>query len=70
VTRRKLESFQKTCARVIKKTVLAITTTMTMAPIVTSNLTPEELVKLIDVLVASKYGANLTQFMRIIANDM
>jgi hypothetical protein len=70
VTRRKLASFQKTCARVIKKTVLAITTTMTMAPIVTSNLTPEELVKLIDVLVASKYGANLTQFMRIIANDM
>jgi hypothetical protein len=68
--RRKLASFQKTCVRVIKKTVPAITTTITTTPTVTSNLTPEELVKLIDVSVASKYGANLTQFMLIIANDM
>jgi hypothetical protein len=68
--RRKLACFQKTRARVIKKTVPAITTTMTMAPTVTSNLTPKELVKLIDVSVASKYGADLTQFTRIIANDM
>jgi hypothetical protein len=37
---------------------------------VTSNLTPEELVKLVDVSVASKYGADLTQFTRIIADDM
>jgi putative heme iron utilization protein len=38
--RRKLACFQKTRNVVIKKTVLAITTTMTMAAMVTSNLTP------------------------------
>jgi hypothetical protein len=43
--RRKLACFQKTRTGVIKKTIPAITTTMTMAPMVTSNLTPEELVK-------------------------
>jgi hypothetical protein len=43
--------------------------TMTTAPTATSNLTPKELVKLIDMLVTSKYGANLTQFTRIIADD-
>jgi hypothetical protein len=37
---------------------------------VTSNLTPEELVKLVDVLVTSKYSADFTQFTRIIADDM
>jgi hypothetical protein len=41
-----------------------------MAAMVTSNLTLEELVKLIDMSVASKYGADLTQFTRIIADDM
>jgi hypothetical protein len=55
---------------VIKKTILTITATTTMTPMVTSNLTPEELVKLTDVSVASKYGADLTQFTRIIADDM
>jgi hypothetical protein len=55
---------------VIKKTVPAIMTTMTTTPTVTSNLTPEELVKLVDVSVASKYGADLTQFTRIIVDDM
>jgi hypothetical protein len=55
---------------VIKKTVPAITTTTTMAPTVTSNLTPEELVKLVDMSVASKYDADLTQFTRIIVDDM
>jgi hypothetical protein len=68
--RRKLACFQKTCPRVIKKTVPIDATTMTMAPTVTSNLTPEELVKLIDVSVASKYSGDLTQFTRIIADDM
>jgi hypothetical protein len=58
--RRKLACFQKTCTGVIKKTVLAVMTTMTTAPTVTSNLTPKELVKLIDVSVASNYGADLT----------
>jgi hypothetical protein len=41
-----------------------------MAPMITSNLTPEELVKLVDVSVASKYGVDLTQLMHIIADDM
>jgi hypothetical protein len=68
--RRKLACFQKTRTRVIKKTFLADATTTTTAPKVTYNLTPEELVKLVDVSVASKYDANLTQFTRIIANDM
>jgi hypothetical protein len=68
--RRKLACFQKTRTGVIKKTILDVTTTMTTAPTVTSDLTPEELVKLVDVSVASKYGANLTQFMHIIADDM
>jgi hypothetical protein len=40
-----------------------------MAPMITSNLTPEELVKL-HVSVASKYGVDLTQLMHIIADDM
>jgi hypothetical protein len=52
---------------VIKKAILTI---MTTAPMVTSNLTPEELVKLVDVLVASKYVVDLTQFTRIIVDDM
>jgi hypothetical protein len=62
--RKKLVCFQKTRTGVIKKTVLAVTTTMTMAPTVTSNLTPEELVNLVDVSVASKYDIDLTQFTR------
>jgi hypothetical protein len=45
-------------------------TTMTTTPPVTSNLTPEDLVKLVDVSVASKYGADLTKFTRIIVDDM
>jgi hypothetical protein len=40
--------------RVTKKTVPAITTMATATPTVTSNLTPEELVKFMDVVVASK----------------
>jgi hypothetical protein len=45
-------------------------TTMTMMPMVTSNLTLKELVKLVDVSVASRYDADLTQFTCIIADDM
>jgi hypothetical protein len=67
---RKLVCFQKTRTRMIKKIVPAVMTTMTTAPTITSNLTPEELDKLIDMSVTSKYGANLTQFTRIIADDM
>jgi hypothetical protein len=42
--RRKLACFQKPRTGVIKKTVPAITTTTTATPMVTPNLTPEELV--------------------------
>jgi hypothetical protein len=64
--RRKLECFQKTRTGVIKKTVPAITTMATATPTVTPNLTPEELVKFMDVAVASKYGNNITNFTRTI----
>jgi hypothetical protein len=67
---RKLVCFQKTRTEVIKKTVPDVTTTMTTSPTVTSNLTPEELAKLIDVSVASKYDVDLTQFTHIIVDDM
>jgi hypothetical protein len=67
---RKLACFKKTRTGVIKKTVPTITTTTTTAPTVTSNLTLEELVKLVDVSVTSKYSADFTQFTRIIADDM
>jgi hypothetical protein len=59
VIRRKLACFQKTRMGVIKKTVLAIMTTTTATSMVTSNLTPEELVKFMGVEVASKYGNDL-----------
>jgi hypothetical protein len=35
-----------------------------------SSLTPEELVHLVNVSVASKYGSNLAQLTRILAKDM
>jgi hypothetical protein len=54
--RRKLACYQKTCTGVIKKTVPAIMTMATATSMVTPNLTPEELVKFMDVAVASKYG--------------
>jgi hypothetical protein len=68
--RRKLVCFQKTHTGVIKKTISTIMTITATAPTVTSNLTPEELVKLVDVSVTSKYRADLTQFTRVIADDM
>jgi hypothetical protein len=64
--RRKLACFQKTCMGVIKKTVPTITTMTTTTPTVTPNLTPEELVKFMDVAVTSKYGNDLTNFTRTI----
>jgi hypothetical protein len=51
--RRKLACFQKTWTGVIKKTVPAITTMTTATPTVTPNLTLEEVVKFMDVAVAS-----------------
>jgi hypothetical protein len=68
--RRKLAYFQKTCSGVIKKTVPAITTTATVISTVTPNLTPEELVKFMDVAVASKYGNDLMNFTRAITEEV
>jgi hypothetical protein len=68
--RRKLVCFQKTRTGVIKKTVPAIKTTATATPMVTPNLTPEELVKFMDVAVASKYGNDLTSFTHTITEKV
>jgi hypothetical protein len=42
----------------------------TATPTVTPNLTPEELVKFMDVAVASKYGNDLTNFTRTITEEV
>jgi hypothetical protein len=68
--RRKLVCFQKTCTGVIKKMVLIITTAATAIPTVIPNLTPKVLVKFMDVVVASKYGNDLTNFSRTITEDV
>jgi hypothetical protein len=68
--RRKLTCFQKTRMGVIKKTIQAITTTATTTSMVTPNLTPEELVKFMDVAVASKYGNDLTNFSHTIIEEV
>jgi hypothetical protein len=62
--------FQKNTHGVIKKTIPAITTTAAATPMVTPNLTPEELVKLMDVAVASKYGNDLINFTRTITEEV
>jgi ribosome recycling factor len=54
--RRKLACFQKMRNGVIKK---ADMTSVSTAK-VTSNLSPEDLVHMVDVSIASKYGADLT----------
>jgi hypothetical protein len=53
--RRKLACFQKTRTGDIKKTIPTITTMATATLTVIPNLTPEELIKFMDVAVASKY---------------
>jgi hypothetical protein len=63
--RRKLACFQKTRTGVIKKTVPTIST-----HIVIPNLTSEELVKFMDVAVASKYGNDLTNFTCTITEEV
>jgi hypothetical protein len=68
--RRKLACFQKTHMGVIKKTVPAITTTATATSTVIPNLTPEELVKFMDVAVGSKYGNDLTNFTHTITQEV
>jgi hypothetical protein len=68
--RRKLACFQKTCRGVIKKTIPAITTTATATSTVTPNLTLEELVKFMDVAVASKYENDLKNFTHTITEEV
>jgi hypothetical protein len=70
VRRRKLACFQKTRLGVIKKTIPSITTTATATSMVTPNLTLEELVKFMDIAVASKYGNDLTNFTRTIIEEV
>jgi hypothetical protein len=62
--------FPKNRHGVIKKTVLAITTTATTTSMVTPNLTPEELVKFMDVAVASKYENDLKNFTCTITKEV
>jgi uncharacterized alkaline shock family protein YloU len=68
--RMKLTCFQKTRTTVVKNIIPAITTMATAMSIVTLNLTPEELVKFMDVAVASKYGNDLTNFTRTITEEV
>jgi hypothetical protein len=68
--RKKLACFQKTCTGVIKKTIPTIIATPTATSMVTPNLTPEELVKFMDVMVASKYGNDLMNFTRTITEEV
>jgi hypothetical protein len=68
--RKKLTCFQKTCMGVIMKTILAIMTMATATSMVTPNLTPEELVKFMDVAVASKYGNDLMNFTHTITEEV
>jgi hypothetical protein len=62
--------FPKTRTGVIKKTVPAIMTIATATDTVIPNLTPEELVKFMDVAVASKYRNDLTNFTHIITEEV
>jgi hypothetical protein len=62
--RRKLSCFQKT--RFVKK----LDTATTFGIKVDSPLSPKDLIHMIDVFVASKYGADLTQFTCVVAEDM
>jgi hypothetical protein len=70
VRRRKLTCFQKTRMGVIKKIVPAITTTADATSMVTPNLTPQDMVKFMDVAVASKYRNDLTNFTHTITEEV
>jgi hypothetical protein len=66
VWRWKLVCFQKTRNGVVKK---ADTSVVTGAK-VNTQLSPEDLIHMVDVSVASKYEADLTQFTHVVAEDM
>jgi hypothetical protein len=64
--RKKLVCFQKTHIGVVKKAnTVAVTSDK-----VSMQLSPKDLVHMVDVSVASKYGVDLTQFMCVVAEDM
>jgi hypothetical protein len=63
---RKLECFQKTQNGVVKKA----DTAETAGAKVNALLSTVDLINMVDLSVASKYGANLTQFTRVVAEDM
>jgi hypothetical protein len=67
---RKLACFHKTHMGVIMKTISAIMTMATATHTVTPNLTPEELVKFMDVAVARTYGNDLTNFTHTITEEV
>jgi precorrin-4 methylase len=62
--------FPKNTHGVIKKTVPGVMTKTTATSLLTTNLTPEELVKFMDVVIARKYGNNLTNFTRTITKEV
>jgi hypothetical protein len=64
--RKKLACFQKTHHGIVKKA----DTTAASGTKMDSPLSLEDLVQLVDVSAASKYGAELTQFTRVVAEDM
>jgi hypothetical protein len=68
--RRKIMCFLKIHTGVIKKTVPAIMTMATATSMVTPNLTLKELVKFMDIAIASKYGNNLMNFTRTITEEV
>jgi hypothetical protein len=55
---------------VIKKTVPTIMTMATATCTVTPKLTPKELVKFMNIAVASKYGNDLTNFTHTITEEV
>jgi hypothetical protein len=63
----KLASYQKTRNDVVQK---ADTVKASLSMVNSSTLTPEELVHLVDVSVASKYGADLAQLTCVLAEDV
>jgi hypothetical protein len=58
VWRWKLACFQKTCNGVVKK----VDTTTASGSKLDTSLSPEDLVRLVDVSVPNKYRADITQF--------
>jgi hypothetical protein len=65
--RRKLACFLKMRHNIVKK---ADTAAASSTKVNSSSLNPEDLIQSVDVSVRSKYGTDLTQFMRVVAEDM